>query len=83
MAYFKQPLHTTKESGYGSPDFRAIAKAYGIKVSNVVNGEEPVLIEIPVDSNVSLSPVLPRGMKCQDMTPELPAEKHNYLDNLQ
>lgn len=83
MAYFKQPLHTTKESGYGSPDFKAVAKAYGIKVANMVNGEEPVLIEIPVDSNVSLSPVLPRGMKCQDMMPELPAEKHNYLDNLQ
>lgn len=83
MAYFDKPLHTTKESGYGSLDFKAAAKAYGIKVSNLVNGEEPVLIEIPVDSNVSLSPVLPRGKKCQDMKPELPAEKYNYLENLQ
>lgn len=83
MAYFNQPLHTTKESGYGSPDFKVIAEVYGIKASNLVNSEEPVLIEIPIDSNVSLSPVLPRGKRCQDMMPELTAEKQNYLENLQ
>jgi len=82
MVYFKKPLHTTHESGYVSPDFKLIAESYGIKQSEHAHSNGPTLIEIPVYSNLSLSPVLPRGKKCQDMEPCLPRERYEYLDHL-
>ena len=82
IAYFQHPLHTTKDCGYSAPDYIAIAEAYGVVVSEHIISDEPTLMEIPVDSNLSLTPVLPRGKKCQDMVPELPIEKHNYLEKL-
>ncbi len=88
MAYYHQSLHTTEESGYSAPDFKALTEAYGIKyklfpVSEPINGSGPLLIESYVDSALGLSPVLPRGKRCQDMEPALSNEKHTYLDNLQ
>ena len=82
MTYFKKNLHTTHESGYVSPNIKLIAESYGIRPSEHVNGDGPTLIEIPVDSNLALSPVLPRGKKCQDMEPCLTQERYEYLDNL-
>lgn len=87
MSYYHQCLHTTEESGYSTPDFKAIMESYGIKyklfpISEPINGNGPLMIEIYVDSSLGLSPVLPRGKRCQDMEPALPHEKHIYLDNL-
>ena len=87
-AYYPYSLHTTEDSGYSVPDFRAIAEAYGIEymqypVEELNTIDKPLLIEIKVDSTLGLSPVLPRGKRCQDMEPALPHEKHTYLDNLQ
>ena len=87
-AYYPYSLHTTEDSGYGVPDFKAIAEAYGIDymlytASSINIKNKPLMIEIKVDSSLGLSPVLPRGKRCQDMEPALPNEKHTYLDNLQ
>jgi len=82
LSCYHIPLHTTKESGYETPDFKAIAQAYGIKVAGQVSCYEPIFMEIDVNPDLSLSPVLPRGEKCQDMLPKLPIEKYRYLNSL-
>lgn len=85
-------LHTTKDSGFCSPDYKMIARAYGIAYHlmegvsgmKVLMGKSvhPTFIEIQVDEEIGLTPNLPRGVKCQDMQPALPREKYDYLNNL-
>ena len=85
-------LHTTKDSGFCSPDYKMIARAYGIAYHlmegvsgmKVLIGKSvhPTFIEIQVDEEIGLTPNLPRGVKCQDMQPALPREKYDYLNNL-
>ena len=85
-------LHTTKDSGFDSPDFKAVARAYGIAY-HLMEGTGgvkvmmeqyvlPTFIEIQVDEEIGLTPNLPRGVKCQDMQPALPREKYEYLNQL-
>jgi acetolactate synthase I/II/III large subunit len=79
-------LHTTKDSGYGTPDFEAIAGAYGIsytrKIEDLENVDKPVLVEIPVDEQERLIPSLPKGEPFQNLFPELPRKKYEFLENL-
>lgn len=85
-------LHTTKDSGFCSPDYKMIARAYGIvyhlikevgDVKIMMNKDvNPTFIEIQVDEEIGLTPNLPRGLKCQDMQPALPREKYEYLNLL-
>ena len=87
LPYYHQCLHTTEESGYCTPGFKAVTEAYGIKYKlfpflGHINGKGPLLIEIHVDSSLSMSPVLPRGKRCQDMEPALPKSKYDYLNKL-
>lgn len=86
-AYYPYSLHTTEDCGYGVPDFKAIVEAYGIDymlytASSLNIKNKPLLIEIKVDSSLGLSPVLPRGKRCQDMEPGLVRDKYDYLNNL-
>ena len=91
MSYDKY-LHTTKDSGFGSPDFKGIAKAYGMAYHLYENSSSlkiliegnvyPALVELIVDEEIGLTPNLPKGSKCQDMQPALPKEKYEFLNQL-
>lgn len=86
-------VHTTPDSGYGTPDFRAIADAYqlsyhcitdvkALEESGVVFENLPALVEVRVDEQTPLAPYLPVGRPCQDLLPELPRELYQRLDAL-
>lgn len=86
---YGKPLHTTKASGYSLPPFEAIAAAYGMKYVRFdrhtplsATLSVPMFIEVVVDENIPLIPNLPKGRKCQDMTPSLPKMKYDELDQL-
>lgn len=85
-------LHTTMNSGYSIPNFKFLAKSYGlnylklskdIRISNIIsNIVSPILIEVDIDVNDGLEPSLPKGQPFQNLFPELPKEKYNYLNDL-
>lgn len=69
-------VHTTYDSGYGAPDFRTLAKAYGIDwfeypagIPKTICG--PSLIEVKIDEEIDLEPYLPRGNSCERLSPEI------------
>lgn len=74
-------IHTTKDSGYLAPDFKALAEAYGLNYGTL-SKREPSLMEIIVDESIGLTPNLPRGKKCQEMQPVLNNDKFDYLNKL-
>lgn len=82
-------VHTTTDSDYQMPPLKEIADAYGIDYLAGINEQSrlqpimtPMLVEVIIDSSIGLTPNLPKGRKCQDMTPELPEEKYEYLNTL-
>ena len=82
-------VHTTADSDYQMPALKDIADAYGIDYLVGINEQSrlqpimtPMLVEVIIDSSIGLTPNLPKGRKCQDMTPELPEEKYEYLNTL-
>lgn len=83
-------LHTTIDSGYGTPDFSQIAYSYNIKYKRYEEVDlttlnkilSPILIEIKINSSISLSPFLPKGRDCQDMEPRLNEHLYKSLNNL-
>lgn len=91
---YQYPLHTTTESGFMSPNYHNIAAAYGFnyyrmedfeqdQLSVLLGGiDKPIMIEISVDPNISLSPNLPRGKQCQDLQPALDTDKYVELNQL-
>lgn len=89
IAYKRHYVHTTLESGYANPDFKGVAAAYGIdyKCSKELADanlqiERPLFIEVSVDSNLTLSPNLPKGAPCQDLYPQLDRKKYENLNSL-
>lgn len=87
IAYKGYYVHTTEDSGYGTPNFRTIAAAYGIKYSLFAETESlhlemPIFIEVPVDTGISLSPNLPRGAACQNLYPQIEKSRFEYLNSL-
>lgn len=81
LAVYDKCIHTTKESGYLAPDFKALAEAYGFEYGTL-SAREPSLKEIIVDESIGLTPNLPRGKKCQEMQPALSSVEFNYLNKL-
>ena len=80
-------VHTTQGSGYGTPDFKKLAEAYGIehKVYTpeiFVNIDRPILVEAMIDEDIALEPNLPRGNGCQNLAPELDKTLFDELDKL-
>lgn len=77
----KYPLHVSEENGYTVPSFKKIVESYGISflsfsndynnLENALINDEPYVIEISYDSNIKLTPYLPRGRMCYDMLPSL------------
>ncbi len=81
LAVYKRAMHTTSASGYATPSFEALANAYNLKYG-VYSAKEPSLIEICVDEDIFLTPSLPKGKKCQKMTPELHENLYCFLNQL-
>lgn len=89
IAYKGHYVHTTLESGYANPDFKGIAAAYGIEYKSAneladtnLQIEKPLFIEVSVDSDLTLSPNLPKGAPCQDLYPQIDRKKFEYLNSL-
>lgn len=89
--YGEKYIHTTKCSGYGSPDFSLIAQSYQIKYLRYVEGldlsilkniREPLILEIFLDESMELLPFLPKGNPMQKMYPELDEEFYSKLDSM-
>ena len=70
---YEELLHVNRDTGYDIPDFRAIAKAYGL---------EENIKEIRIDENITLTPSLPKGRECQDMEPSLDRDRYEALNSL-
>ena len=75
-------LHTTFNSGYGEPDIRKIAEAYGIQYIETANIKFPSISEISIDEEVDLTPNLPAGNECQNMVPILEDSLYKKLQNM-
>lgn len=81
LAVYDKCLHTTEDSGYRAPNFKALSMAYGFKYGTI-SISEPSLMAITVDESIGLTPSLPKGRQCQDMIPELQEERYEYLNTL-
>ena len=86
---YKRYVHTTAESGFLSPSYEVVAKAYGIdyisklsELPELLFKKRPLLVEMKIDSSIALTPTLPIGKKCQDMQPGMSTEKYDYLNKL-
>lgn len=91
--YGEHLLHTTVSSGYGYPNFEAVAAVYGFEYHriNVADadaaidfevGKNPLILELMIEEDTPLHPTLPQGVPCQDLSPALPRELYNQLDCL-
>ncbi|MBR4514937.1 MAG: thiamine pyrophosphate-binding protein [Lachnospiraceae bacterium] len=78
----KADVHTTDDTGYGTPDFESLAAAYGLSYICVEEGKalegrtglagcggNPILLELKVDRDEELTPYLPRGNKLSGQYP--------------
>lgn len=74
MLYGGKHLHTTKDSGYGTPNFEMIAVAYGL--------DESRFKVLYINENIGLTPQLPKENAIQDMTPPLKEEIYKSLNSL-
>lgn len=80
-------VHTTADSGYGTPDFKKLAEAYDIEYTGFTPGifekiDRPLLVEAMIDEDIDLEPNLPRGNKCQHLVPEWNKALFEELDKL-
>lgn len=86
-AKYESYLHATEESGFFAPDLAKLAEAYGLKYSNKITDtalqlELPILVEMKVDSEISLHPYLPKENLTQEMMPMLEESLYNKLNSL-
>jgi acetolactate synthase-1/2/3 large subunit len=85
VASYDHFIHTTSESGFQSPDYRAIAHTYGLNYTaslDVIFDNTPRFVEIFFDETIGLTPNLPKGRKCQEMKPDISEDLYNYLNSL-
>lgn len=91
--YFEGNYFQTKpEGGYTSPDFNAIASAYGIRSrritsveeidENIFIGCEPELVEVMISENTYVTPKLRFGSPNQDQEPLIDRSLYSQLMNL-
>jgi len=87
-------LCTTADSGYGAPNFKKLAEAFGINyiycdgnindaVSTRINNDTgPVLVEISLKESACPLPHLPAGNAMQNLVPEISKELYERFDKL-
>lgn len=90
--YGENFVHTTFDSGFGVPDLKKIASAYGLAYYKMDNAESakafeadsllPSLVEMEVKEAHDLRPDLPKGHACQNLTPVLPEDLYQDLNKL-
>jgi acetolactate synthase-1/2/3 large subunit len=86
-------IATTPEGGYSSPDFSAVAKAYGIEsvvierldeaekqLEEVLSHEGPILCDVRIDTEQKLNPKLEFGRPLEDMAPYL--SRDEFMSNM-
>lgn len=87
--------HQSSVTGYGYPDFKKIADAYGFDYIRIVSLEEnttflkdilestkPILIEVDVDIAETLHPRVVYGRGLDDQSPYLSDEQKSFLEQL-
>lgn len=90
MYFQKEEFQTTLSGGYSVPDFAAIASSYGIPSKTVRsldelnetlwgNPQEPMLVEIQIDSDTYVFPKLEFGKPNQDQEPLIPRDVYARL----
>ena len=84
LATGRPALHVTETSGYGCPDWAAIAGGYGLshRVFDQLDASElrdllkgdlgPVLLSLDIPEALPLTPFLPKGNPCTALEPALP-----------
>ncbi len=72
-------VHTTLNSGYGTPDFFSVATAYKVPYEEEVK-TYPSIVELMVNEEIGLEPGLPAGRDCQDMEPYLERRLYDKLN---
>ncbi len=85
---------SSAQGGFCSPDFRAVAEAYGIDsyrvgsageisgLADKINGNSPVLIEVKLPSDTKAYPKTYFGQEMFDQKPYLPQDIMDYLLSL-
>lgn len=86
-------IATTPDGGYSSPDFAAVAKAYGIDavtveslesadavIDQVLAHDGPILCDVRIDVDQKLNPKLEFGRPLEDMSPYLPRDE--FMSNM-
>ena len=75
-------VHTTVESGYGIPNWKAIANAYGLEYRKLedICFDKPIIVELCY-TNEQI-PWVPKGADCQDMRPSVSDLLYNQLNKM-
>lgn len=88
IAGYGYSLHTTEESGYGTPKFSIVAEAYRMVYLRIDEYhsfpiiDKPLFLELSISENQTLTPSLPRGRDIQDLEPRINKELYNRLNKL-
>lgn len=94
LRYKSHFVHTTTASGYGIPDFKHIAKGFGLSYFYCTDGKRaseyirnyqkqmPIIIELKIDEELDLIPNLPKGFPCQKLVPSLNDKTYQELNDL-
>lgn len=88
IAGYGYSLHTTEESGYGTPKFSIVAEAYRMVYLRIDEYhsfpiiDKPLFLELSISENQTLTPSLPRGRDIQDLEPRINKELYNQLNKL-
>lgn len=82
MARYDHAVHTSRDSGYGHPNWGKVAHAYGMDCRQLVdlNFTTPAIAELCYQQEQI--PYIPQGACCQDMEPQLDRELFNTLNAL-
>ena len=87
--YKGELIHTTCDTGYGLPDLKRLADAYGIayaeydEVATIMNNvSEPMIVNIPISEEIRLEPNLPLGNACWELVPKLDDRLFDMLVSL-
>ena len=79
---YDHSVHTCKGSGYGYPNWKDIAHAYGMSYSQLacVDFTTPTIMELSYAQEQI--PYIPQGMACQNMCPFLSVDTYNQINIL-
>ena len=82
MARYDYAVHTSKDSGYGHPNWGDVAQAYGMDYRQLedLDFTAPTIAELCYQQEQI--PYIPQGVSCQDMDPKLDRELFNTLNAL-